>query len=260
MHFARAVMVQSARSGVMRGAVALVLLAALVAPAVAFLGKTPAAAAADKAREVEASNKAILAEVAEERAVEAEGATAAGAGAAAVTPLLEGGARHLWCTEALCTPETIAAERAGTLPHQSDVAAGRSGRGYPYWNKTDFTEELFARAMWSGPAAVAALDMAGRVSETSIRPTLNLLLLPTPPPRVCNLRAHSPTFTLKVSPACGHVRPRLSACCRATLPRGGGDHVVQEPAAVPARLDQRAAVPRLRQHQGRTSQTLLAAS
>ena len=85
-----------------------------------------------------------------------------------------GGARHLWCTDALCAKAAVAAERAGELPYQSDVAAGRPGRGYVYWNKTDFSEELFSRAMWEGPAAVESIDLAV-VTTTYKNPPRNAL-------------------------------------------------------------------------------------
>lgn len=87
---------------------------------------------------------------------EASSSTDAASASASASP---SGERHLWCTEALCTKEAIEAEKAGQHPYQRDVAEGVRGRGYPYWNKTDFSEELFNRAMWEGPAAVEKLDL-----------------------------------------------------------------------------------------------------
>ena len=71
------------------------------------------------------------------------------------------GGRHLWCTEQLCTKEALEAEKAGTLPFQKEVAAGTKGPPYARFNATDFSEEMFMRAVWEGPKAVEELEMVG---------------------------------------------------------------------------------------------------
>lgn len=156
-----------------RGA-AFPLLAALLLLAVtadAFVGKKAEAAVAGggATEEAEEAQAGGWKPAAATKTTTGDESDAAASTAAVPTPSPGGGARHLWCTEALCTPAAIEGEKTGAHPYQRDVADGVTGRGYPYWNKTDFSEEQFSRAMWEGPAAVGPSTIPARLQIGNLR-------------------------------------------------------------------------------------------